>query len=198
MRSIFYLLLLLPFSLTVKGQSYADTIAQFRKQYTAELLADKRSPIKPAQVKSLSFFPPDRSYCVWADFVEKPGSKPFLIQTHSGKQKPYKEYGTLTFTLNNASRTLHLYQSVDLVKEDAHKDDLFLPFNDETNYVTTFAGGRYIDLTVHDIKNGRVLLDFNKCYNPYCAYADGYSCPIPPHENYLNIEINAGEKTFFH
>ena len=198
MRSIFCFLFLLPFSFTVKGQSYADSILQFRKQYTADLLADKRSPIKPSQVKNLSFFAPDHNYCVWADFTETPGSKPFLIQTHSGKQKPFRQYGTLSFTLSNTKYTLHIYQMIDLVKEDAHKDGLFLPFNDETNYETTFAGGRYIDLIVNDIKDNRVLLDFNKCYNPYCAYADGFSCPIPPRENYLNTEIKAGEKTFYH
>ncbi len=192
----FVILFLFLFSgFMVKGQSYADSILQFRKLYTADLLADKRSPIKPSQVKFLSFYVPDHNYCVWADFTETPGSKPFLIQTHSGKQKPFREYGTLSFTLKGDKFTLHVYQSIDLIKEDAHKDDLFIPFNDETNYETTFGGGRYIDLSVKDIKYNKVLLDFNKCYNPYCAYSDGYSCPIPPRENYLHTNIEAGEKT---
>jgi uncharacterized protein len=188
--------LLLVVVVSAKGQSYADSILQFRKQYTADLLADKRSPIKASQVKYLSFFAPDRKYRVMADFTETPGSKPFLIQTHSGKQKPYREYGVLSFTINNARHTLHLYQSLDLVKEDAHKDELFLPFNDETNYETTFGGGRYIDLSVKEIRDNKVLLDFNKCYNPYCAYSEGYSCPIPPRENHLQASIEAGEKMF--
>lgn len=196
MKYLLCILFLLPFYITVKGQSYADSILTFREKYTAELLADKRSPIKQWQVKSLSFYKPDHNYCVWADFTETPGSKPFLIQTHSGKQKPYREYGVINFTLNNTKHTLHIYQSMDLIKEEAHKDYLFIPFNDETNYETTFAGGRYIDLSIKDIANNRVLLDFNKCYNPYCAYADGYSCPIPPKENHLNIRIEAGEKMF--
>ncbi|MCW3121343.1 MAG: hypothetical protein JWQ38_835 [Flavipsychrobacter sp.] len=188
--------LLLPFSFLVKGQSYSDSILKFREQYTAELLADKRSPIKPWQAKSLSFYKADRSFCVWADFNETPGSKPFLIQTHSGKQKPYREYGALSFMLNGTKHTLHIYQSMDLVKQEALKDYLFIPFNDETNYETTFAGGRYIDMSIKDIIDNKVLLDFNKCYNPYCAYADGFSCPIPPKENYLHTRIEAGEKMF--
>jgi uncharacterized protein len=197
MRSLFCILLLLPFSLGLKAQTYEETIRQFRKQYTSDLLADKRAPIRALQVKNLSFFGPDENFRVWADFTETPGSKPMMIPTHSGKDKPFREYGKLEFTLGKSRFTLHVYQMMDMVKEDAHKDDLFLPFNDETNYETTFAGGRYIDLSVKDIQNGRILLDFNKCYNPYCAYADGYSCPIPPRENYLNTEINAGEKTFY-
>ena len=195
MRSLVLLLLVMA-AYAVDGQTYSDTIIRFRQQYTADLLADKRAPIKSSQVRSLGFYKPDRAYRVVADVTATPGSKPFLIQTHSGKQKPFREYGLLTFTLNDTRFTLHIYQSVDLVKEDAHKDDLFIPFNDETNYETTYAGGRYIDLSVNDIKDGKVTLDFNKCYNPYCAYADGYSCPIPPSENYLHTRIEAGEKMF--
>ncbi len=189
-------LLLITLAYSANGQTYADSIAQFRSKYTADLLADPRAPVKPAQVKYLSFYKPDHSYCVWADFTATPGSKPFLIQTHSGKQKPFREYGTLDFTVNDTKLTLHVYQSIDLIKDEAHKDELFIPFNDETNYETTFAGGRYIDLVVSDISGNKVLLDFNKCYNPYCAYADGYSCPIPPKENYLHTRIEAGERTF--
>ena len=180
----------------VKAQAYVESIVQFRKQYTEELLADKRKPITPAQVKYMGFFPPDERYCVWASFTPTPGSAPFLVPTHSGKDKPFREYGILNFTIGTDTLTLHIYQLIDLVNNAAHKDDLFIPFNDETNYDLTYGGGRYIDLSVNDIKDGRVLLDFNKCYNPYCAYADGFSCPVPPRENTLRVEINAGEKMF--
>jgi len=73
---------------------------------------------------------------------------------------------------------------------------LFLPFNDYTNYETTYGGGRYIDIQVGDIADNKVLLDFNKSYNPYCAYADGFSCPIPPSENYVHTHVLAGERVF--
>ena len=190
--------LLFALSGTVSAQTYTDTIAEFRKHYTEDLLADKRAPIKHSQVSSLNFFPPDRNYCVWASFRESPGSVPFKIPTHSGKQKPFREYGVLTFILNNNLYSLHAYQSIDMMNDAAHKDDLFIPFNDETNYEATYGGGRYIDLSIKDIIDGKVLLDFNKCYNPYCAFADGYSCPIPPAENKLHTEIKAGEKMFTH
>ena len=73
---------------------------------------------------------------------------------------------------------------------------LFIPFNDGTNYDHTFGGGRYIDLSTTDITGNKYLLDFNKCYNPYCAFAEGFSCPIPPDENHLSLCIFAGEKMF--
>jgi len=189
-------LLLINIAGNVSGQSYADSIAQFRKHYIADLLTEPRHPIQPSQVKNLDFFAPDHIYAIWAEFTETPGSVPFLVQTHSGKQKPFRQYGTLSFLLAGAKRTLHVYQMVDLINDTAHRDDLFIPFNDLTNYETTYGGGRYIDLSIKDIKDGTILLDFNKSYNPYCAYADGFSCPIPPRENYIPTEIPAGEKMF--
>ena len=75
-----------------------------------------------------------------------------------------------------------------------YKDYLFLPFTDPTNGVTTYGGGRYLDLMIPATKV--VQLDFNKAYNPYCAYSGNYSCPIPPEENHLEIEIKAGVKKY--
>ena len=196
MKGLFLTLLFTASIALANGQTYRDSIAAFRKEYVRDLLADKRAPIKPADTKHLHFYDADPAYRVWADFAVSPGSKPFLVATHSGKQKPFKEYGTLTFIIRDTTVTLHVYQSVDLLNDLAHADDLFVPFNDRTNYETTFAGGRYIDLSAKDIVDNRILLDFNKCYNPYCAYADGYSCPIPPEENSLRIMIQAGEKLF--
>ncbi len=198
MRFIILIALVFQFGCVAKGQSYADEIAQFRKKYIEDLLADKRAPVKSAQVKDINFYPADHDYCVWGNFTETPGSTPFMVQTHSGKQKPFREYGVVSFVLMNEPCTLHIYQSMDLLKNAEYKDNLFIMFNDRTNYETTYAGGRYIDLSVSDIKDGRLLLDFNKCYNPYCAYADGYSCPIPPKENYLSVPVKAGEKVFTH
>ena len=69
---------------------------------------------------------------------------------------------------------------------------MFLPFTDLTNGEETYEGGRYIELEIPD-KN-YIVIDFNKAYNPYCAYNYIYSCPIPPEENDLKIEIKAGVK----
>jgi uncharacterized protein (DUF1684 family) len=73
---------------------------------------------------------------------------------------------------------------------------LFIPFNDLTNYEETYGGGRYLDVSTTDIVNGKMVVDFNKSYNPYCAYSDGYNCPIPPDANKLQVTIKAGEKNY--
>ena len=180
----------------LQAQTYRDSILQFRDKYTKDLLAEPRHPIKPADARYLRFYEPDASYAVWATFTPTPGKVPILVPTHSGKDKPFKEYGYFEFAIHDTSLVLHVYQSVNLIAGQASNNELFIPFNDYTNYDETFGGGRYIDLSTDDIKDGRVLLDFNKCYNPYCAYAEGFSCPIPPDENKLIFEIKAGEKLF--
>ncbi|MFT4762129.1 MAG: hypothetical protein ACI9LN_004113, partial [Saprospiraceae bacterium] len=65
-----------------------------------------------------------------------------------------------------------------------------------TNSETTYGGGRYLDFKTTDIVDGKMTIDFNKTYNPWCHYSDGYNCPIPPKENHLEVEIVAGERNF--
>ena len=83
---------------------------------------------------------------------------------------------------------------IDLIKKDGYKDYLFLPFSDLTCGKDSYIGGRYIDMRIP--KSNTVLIDFNKAYNPYCAYSYKYSCPIVPLDNDLDIEILAGVKKF--
>jgi uncharacterized protein (DUF1684 family) len=71
---------------------------------------------------------------------------------------------------------------------------LFLPFFDETSSVSTYGGGRYLDPEYAG--GNEIVLDFNLAYNPYCAYVEGYTCPLPPPENRIDAEVNAGEKNY--
>ncbi len=82
------------------------------------------------------------------------------------------------------------------MSDSVYKDHLFLPFTDLTSGEESYGGGRYIDLETTGIINNRLVIDFNKAYNPYCTYSDGYNCPIPPRENDLPVAIRAGEKAF--
>ena len=87
-------------------------------------------------------------------------------------------------------------RNIDLSKKPGYANYLFVPITDLTNGEETYGGGRYIDLRG---PLGKVVeLDFNKAYNPYCAYGGKYSCPIPPIENHLGLRIEAGVKAFAH
>ncbi len=193
---VYFLFICILFSITGFTQVYENDMHQYRESYKLHFVLDANSPLKAADTGYLQFFPPDTNYRLDARFTATPRAKEFDMPTYSGQMKKYRQYGLLTFTVNDTVCTLQVYQSLALMKKRGLKDYLFIPFADQTNYITTYAGGRYIELRTGDIKNDSVILDFNKCYNPYCAYADGYSCPVPPDANKLPVAIPAGEMQF--
>ena len=178
------------------AQSVQEDVARFRKHYMEEFLSDEHSPLKADDTAYLRFYPADGQYRVSAEVVISNNAQPFKIETHNKKEKIYKEYAVLKFKLNGKQLELHAYQNPAWESSEKYKDLLFVPFTDNTNTTETYGGGRYLDLDIKDIKDNKVVLDFNKCYNPYCAFAEGYSCPVPPRENSLDISIKAGEKRF--
>ena len=191
-----FFLLLTFYPIPAFAQKHAEEIAKFHQHYKEEFIAEERSPLKAADTGFLRFYPADEKYRVAAEVTLTSDAKPFMIQTRNKKEREYKEYAVLKFKLKGKSYKLHAYQNTAWGKDEKLKGLLFIPFTDNTNNVETYGGGRYIDLDVRDIKDGKITLDFNKCYNPYCAFAEGYSCPIPPRENSLNISVKAGEKLF--
>ncbi len=188
--------LLLLFSLKGYSQDYHTLIANHRENYKQDFLKEDGSPLKKENLNDLHFFEADSSYAVKADVEFLIDEKPFPMPTYSGKTKAYIRYALLKFSLHGTPHQLTVYRSIALSKIEAYKDYLFLPFTDETNANETYGGGRYIDLSLKDITENHVLVDFNKAYNPYCAYSAGYQCPQPPEENSLKVKINAGEKIY--
>lgn len=194
-KSLFILLHFV--SLTVFSQAYLEEIQVYREKYKQDFLEEERSPIKDKEdLKHIRFFDADEMYRIKAHFTRTKNPEPFEIPTMNGKTKTYIEYGSLSFTLQEKPLTLRIYQSVALLDNPEYKDHLFLPFTDETNGHETYGGGRYMDFSTTDIKDNLLVIDFNKAYNPYCAFASGYSCPKPPEENNLPVSIKAGEKNF--
>lgn len=183
-------------SYTVSSQSFEKLIVSYRENYKKEFLEDERSPLKKKDLKYLRFYKPDSNYCVTARFSKLNDTTGFDMHTHNGVIKRYYVYGMISFSLKNTDQQLFVYQSESLIKKEGFEDYLFIPFTDETNYKTTFGGGRYLDFKFKDIVQNTLNLDFNKAYNPYCAFKGGYACPIPPKENDLKISIEAGEKLY--
>jgi len=169
-------------------------VKKFQEELNAEYLNPKETPLRGENFKNFKehpFFPLDLKYKVTAKLVKTKNAQPFELPTSSGKTKSYREYGKATFELNGKPYTLTLYQSLDLIKQKKYRDHLFLPFRDATNGNETYGGGKYMDLKTP--KGNTIILDFNKSYQPYCAYnAYDYNCPVVPEENKLPIEIRAG------
>jgi uncharacterized protein (DUF1684 family) len=168
-----------------------------RVQYQQAFLSNPRAPLTVADTALLDFYPPQPQWAVVAKIVRTPDSPAFGLPTYSGQERPYRQYGVLYFEIAGKPYRLCVYQNLKLVQDPAHQDHLFLPFKDHTNGETTYGGGRYLDLHSADIQaDDTLLLDFNLCYNPWCAFSDGYNCPIPPPVNELELAVEAGEKVF--
>lgn len=199
-KALFLLLLFVtPFiAFSQTKRAYKKTIKKHRKHYKKEFLEEKRSPFYSNKdgLKDIRFFKPKREYKLVADFRRTSEAKPFKMSTYSGITKDYVLYGIASVMMNGKKLNINVYQSLMLRETDEYKDYLFIPFKDITNDDITYGGGRYIDISVNDIKNGKVTIDFNRCYNPWCAFSDGYNCPVPPIENHFDIAINAGEKMY--
>ncbi len=195
MRNYFFALFLLCI-LTSFGQNYVAQINEFRIGYMNGFLIDPHSPLKKEDVKYLRFYEVDSTYRVTATVEIVANAQTFDMPTFSGATQEQIPYALLKFTLNGKPMQLTVYKSVFLSRQPQYKDYLFLPFTDETNGKTTYEGGRYIDLSAKDIKGSTMVIDFNKAYNPYCAFGGGYSCPKPPDENHLQFAVEAGEKLF--
>ena len=116
------------------------------------------------------------------------------MPTSTDRKALERVYGIAYFTIGTGNYQLEIYQNLDLLDQEGYEDYLFLPFTDNTNGETTYAGGRYIDLSIPS--GDSLLIDFNKAYNPYCVYNKKYSCPIVPEVNYIDTDINAGVKDF--
>ena len=192
-----YILIFLLFPLLIFSQKISkeeSEVKKFQKELNEEYLNPKETPLRGdnfTNFKKHPFFPIDSKYRVIAKFTKTENTKPFDLPTSSGKTKSYQEYGKATFELDGKSYTLTLYQSLSLIKQAKYRDYLFLPFRDLTNEKETYGGGKYMDLKIP--KGNTIILDFNKSYQPYCAYnAYDYNCPIVPEENKLSVEIRAG------
>ncbi|MGE5518288.1 MAG: DUF1684 domain-containing protein [Candidatus Dadabacteria bacterium] len=173
-------------------ETYEDSLIRFIDNYR-----NTHEVVQGSDRQYLQFYPADQSSRVWATFMKVENSQWLPMKTSGLTSKMHRVYGILRFTLHDTLCQLNVYQSLNLLSTTDYKNYLFLPFTDATTGVETYSSGRYIDLTIDDVKNSKVLIDFNKAYNPYCAYVSGkYNCPIPPGENSLTVAIRAGEKDF--
>ncbi len=172
-------------------------ILEFQKELNEEFKDPETSPLPDRYRKNfegLDFFAPDTNFIVKAEFVRTPEAIPFLMPTTTDRKSKEVVYGIAHFNLNGVKHRLEVYQNEELMQQDEYSDYLFLPFTDKTNAEETYGGGRYLDLSIP--RGDTLVLNFNKAYNPYCAYNKKYSCPIVPSVNTLNTKILAGVKDF--
>ncbi|VXD13649.1 conserved exported hypothetical protein [Marinoscillum sp. 108] len=190
--------LFLGYGLTTLAQStYEAEIRQWQKELNEEFSDPDSSPLTAKEIKKfkgLEFYPINEAYRVEATLEILQNQQPFTIPTSSQQQKVFVKYAIARFELLGQAFEFPLYQSLQLQQSEEYKDYLFAPFTDETNGFETYGGGRYMDLRIPE--GNTLMIDFNKAYNPSCAYSPNYNCPIPPRENDLTLEVKAGVKAW--
>lgn len=171
---------------------YIKKVEQSRREKDRSFKNTPASPLPDSlkfSFKGLSYYPVDLSYKVNAKVLKFTEREKVQVPTSDGKRKDYIKFGFAEFKLKDNLLKVLLLEPVG--EEDAR---LLVAFADETSAKETYGGGRYIDV---DIPSGNsMVIDFNKAYNPFCAYNAEYSCPLPPKENILMIPVEAGEKNF--
>jgi uncharacterized protein (DUF1684 family) len=142
--------------------------------------------------QGLQYFPPDPAYRVTAKLEPVKTKEITVLGTSDGLTQSYLPYAHAMFELGGVENRLLI---LEVVTPGPFRGTLFLAFADATSANETYGAGRYLD--VKKVAGATtIVLDFNKAYNPYCAYSDTFSCPLPPKENVLSIALRAGEKAY--
>jgi len=170
-------------------------VLKWRKERDEFFKSHQRSPLtlqEKKNFKGLKYYPFDSKYVFYGPIeryilhINNPKYYATFL-TNKGINKRYIRYGKFHFVFNGKEYMIEIYKSI-------LSDFLFIPFKDKTNEKETYEGGRYIDAEI--LPEYKMVLDFNLAYNPSCAYNEKFVCVLPPKENMLGIEIQAGEKNF--
>jgi uncharacterized protein len=174
--------------------AYVNEIKKHREELETFMRTSPQSPFaeNPGQFTGLKFFPADLKYRITATLSPVENKKQILLATNDGKEQRYREYAYAEFDFGGFRNKLLLLEVID---QGPSMGKLFLAFGDGTSADETYGAGRYLDI-VKTPGASTITLDFNKAYNPYCAYSDKFSCPLPPPDNLLTVPIQAGEKAY--
>ena len=170
-----------------------EKLKAFRGKRDRFFREDPQSPLKDAdrkRFKGLLYYPTNLKYCLVGRIERYPTEpKPIYVNlpTNKGKDRKYVKYGQFKFKWEGKEGILQIYRPLG-------GGELFLPCKDKTSRTETYPEGRYH--YIEPMPGGKVLIDFNRAYNPFCQYNEKYTCPIAPPENWLEIPIQAGEKRF--
>jgi len=178
---------------------FIEEIETFQEELNNEFKNPEKSPLTRREQRKFighDFFPINKFFRVEAQFIRSQDEVPFQMKTTTDRVPIYEKYGEVVFKIENKKYKLNIYQSHRLRKMEKYKNHLFLPFTDLTNGEQSYGGGRYIDLSIPHTDS--IIIDFNKAYNPYCAYSSTRSCPIPPRENNLDLKVEAGVRIVNH
>jgi len=165
-----------------------NELERFRREKDEFFARQPQSPIpagERAGFKGLLYFPENPELDLIVRVDEFPAKEEVEFQTSSGDVQHFRRFGKIKFSVNDVEVGLTVYDG---------EHGFFLPFVDSQAGKETYGAGRYLE--PEPLGDGRIRVDFNRAYNPFCAYNENYSCPLTPFENRLNVPIEAGEKNY--
>jgi hypothetical protein len=166
------------------------SLAEFRANKDEFFRDAPDSPLTAHQKRAFSglrYYPENPALALELPVEVFPERELVAMQTSTGGEAVYERWARVAFEVDGAEAALTLYR-------EPGSGHIFLPFQDVNAGTETYGAGRYVE--VMPLDDGLVLLDFNYAYNPYCAYNEMWSCPVPPVENRLKVAIRAGERSF--
>lgn len=175
---------------------WADAIVSERVAKDREFGSSPDSPLRTEdrfRFRALEYWPVDPQYRFAGSIEMLPRPEPVRIVTTTGEERPCEKIGRIRFTLHATPCALSVYRLLDTERRSGG-EGLFLPFMDTTTGKATYPAGRYVEL--EGPEGGPFVLDFNRAYNPSCAYGapERFQCPATPAENRLPVAVEAGER----
>lgn len=174
---------------------YIKMIMDYRAEQDSMMKFAPYSPFKhdtSVVFTGLKYFPPDESFV----FKSKlhPVTPPDTVQISGtkGELRRVTLEGYLMFNKDGKEYRVNVYKSFSQTGEPYYS----IWFTDRTTGKETYGVGRYLEIEYNQDPDFVYTIDFNKAYNPYCAYTPVYTCPIPRKEDYLDLIINAGEMNY--
>ncbi len=159
----------------------------FSSHYSSPISSEERR-----QFKGLDYYLPGPNFRFEIELHKYKEKRILKIQDTQGNEREFLRWGEFRFKIGTKECKLQAYKS------DPQEGRLFVPFRDKTSGNETYGAGRYIDLDIeeHYTTEGKWILDFNKAYNPWCAYSEFYACPFIDQENWLDVPVHAGERNY--
>lgn len=193
-------LILIPLAIVVifmmqsgdSGDEYKKEMEKFWEDRNEFYRSSEASPFitRGIAYKSVEYYDPSLDFKVNGKLNRFSKRETLSLGNSDGTTTTYLKFATVDFKIKGQSCSLLILKAL------GFGNQYLLAFGDGTSGDTTYGGGRYLDISIG--KSDQLELDFNKAYNPYCAYFDDFTCPLPPRENLLDVSIEAGEKNYLY
>jgi uncharacterized protein (DUF1684 family) len=180
---------------TPEQRAYIASIEQSRHEKDEWMKNDPSSPFnKDSSIhfSPLKYYPVDPDFVFTSALYENEKKDTVIIFGTKGEERKVVKYGYAVWKRRNEEWKINVYKGVSRTGHEYYS----IWFTDRTTGKTTYGVGRYLDFDLNPDKEFLYTIDFNKAYNPYCAYSALYSCAIPSKEDYIDVAIEAGEQSF--